>query len=76
MNYRWTIDYEEDLVFMKAVYDNFISKHPEFHWKQLVDFLDQNPSIASINSKYNGSNWYSKHIDELKNYNRDFTKKQ
>ena len=74
MNYRWTIDYKEDLEFMQAVYKNFIVDNPNFRWFELVEFLDNNPPIATINQKYNGVNWYGNHIDDLKTFDKSMTK--
>lgn len=74
MDYRWTIDYEEDLEFMRAVYKGFIEYNPNYHWLELVEFLDNNPSIASINRKYNGVNWYGKYINVLKNFDKRMTR--
>jgi len=74
MNYRWTIDYEEDLEFIRSVYNGFIKNNPNYNWLELVEFLDYNPSIASINSKYNGMNWYGKYINELKTFDPSNTK--
>ena len=74
MNYRWTIDYRKDLEFMQVVYKNFIEDNPNFFWHELVDFLDNNSSIAAINQKYNGVNWYGKYINVLKNFDKNMTK--
>ena len=73
MNYRWTIDYKKDLEFMQKVHKYFIVDNPHFRWFELVEFLDNNPSIASINKKYNGVNWYGKHIDDLKTFDESMT---
>ena len=68
MKYRFTIDYNDDLEFMKQVYKNFIVDDIFFTWQNLVKFLDNNPSIYSINRKYLGNNWFGKHIDELNTF--------
>jgi spore coat polysaccharide biosynthesis protein SpsF len=68
MNYRFTIDYQKDLEFMRKVYKNFISKNIYFTWQELVKFLDNNPSIKNINQEYFGNNWYGKHINQLKTF--------
>lgn len=74
MKYRFTIDYQEDLDFMKMVYNKFISKNIYFNCYELVKFLDENPLIKDINKNYLGINWYSKHIDQLKTFNPSKTK--
>jgi spore coat polysaccharide biosynthesis protein SpsF len=50
-NYRWTIDYEEDLEFVKKVV-NKIQKNPILT-DHIIDLLKKNPEIVKINKKYN-----------------------
>jgi len=74
MKYRFTIDYLEDLKFMRKVYKYFVIEDLFFTWQNLVKFLDENPSIYSINKNYIGVNWYGNHIDELKTFDPSKTK--
>jgi len=50
-NYRWTIDYEEDLEFVKKVVHK-IQKNPILT-QHIVDLLEKNPEIVKINKKHN-----------------------
>ena len=50
-NYRWTIDYEEDLEFVKKVVHK-IQKNPILT-HHIVDLLEKNPEIVKINKKHN-----------------------
>ena len=46
-NYRWTLDEEEDLHFLNAIYsqlDDFCS------WLEVIDFLKNNPKIIELNN--------------------------
>ncbi len=46
-NYRWTLDEEEDLHFLNAVYshlDDFCS------WLDVIDFLKKNPKVKELNN--------------------------
>ena len=44
---RWTVDYQEDLDFVRDVYANFAGHEPTFTYLELLDFLRQNPEIIS-----------------------------
>ena len=44
---RWTVDYQEDLDFVRQVYANFIGREATFTYSDLHDFLKQNPQAIS-----------------------------
>ena len=48
--YRLTVDYVEDYCLMKAIFTQFISSE-WFSIKDVIEFLDNNPSIIEINSQ-------------------------
>ena len=50
-NYRWTVDYEEDLKLVKKIVQK-ISKNPILT-EHIIDLLEKNPEIVKINKKYN-----------------------
>ena len=74
MTYRFTIDYQEDYQFIKRVYDELYPSKPDFSLKDILNLLNKNPEIKKINEKYNGVNWYRKHLDELKTISPSQTK--
>jgi spore coat polysaccharide biosynthesis protein SpsF len=45
---RLTIDYPEDLILCRAVYTTFKDKAPYIPLKDIITFLDENPSIKSV----------------------------
>jgi spore coat polysaccharide biosynthesis protein SpsF len=49
---RWTVDYEEDYKFVKAVYQELFKQDQVFHMKDIIDLLSRKPEIAAINAKY------------------------
>ena len=53
-NYRWTVDYEDDLKFVKNVVQK-IQKNPILT-HDIVNLLEKNPEIVKINKKYNHEN--------------------
>jgi spore coat polysaccharide biosynthesis protein SpsF len=69
MTHRWTIDYEEDYHFIKAVYEALYPHNPHFGLAEILALLEQRPDIAAINAAYAGVNWYCHHLAELKTIN-------
>ncbi|MBK7867041.1 MAG: glycosyltransferase family protein [Ignavibacteriales bacterium] len=74
MTHRWTIDYEEDYLFIKKIYDELYSANKHFSIYDILSLLERNPEIAAINNKYAGVNWYRNHLKELKTVTVDQTK--
>ena len=46
-NLRWTLDYFEDLLFIRQVFKNWISSEDKFGFEDLLVFLRQNTSLHS-----------------------------
>ena len=46
-NERWTVDYQEDLDFVRQVYANFIGREASFTYSEMLGFLKQNPQAIS-----------------------------
>lgn len=74
MSHRWTIDYEEDYLFIKTVYDELWSPVKHFSLIDILNLLERKPSIAAINRKFAGVNWYRHHISELKTISNEQTR--
>jgi spore coat polysaccharide biosynthesis protein SpsF len=74
MSHRFTIDYYEDYLFIKRVYDELYDKNNFFDLKDVLKLLEENPDIMKINEKYSGVNWYRKHLSELKTISNNQTK--
>jgi len=66
MSHRFTIDYNEDYLFIKTVYEELHHQHSLFTLDDILNLLDRKPEIKKINEKYCGVNWYRNHLDELK----------
>jgi len=45
--YRWTVDYPEDLEFVRKVYSNFVGREDVFKFEEVLDFVKCNPGIQS-----------------------------
>lgn len=66
-SHRWTIDYEEDYIFIRTVYDELYEKKNNFSLYDILNLLKEKPYIEQINKEFAGRYWYDKHLDELKN---------
>lgn len=47
-NHRWTLDTQEDLNFIRAVYER-IEDQSSFLWRDVLMLLEQNPDVVQIN---------------------------
>ena len=65
MSHRFTIDYEEDYRFIKAVYEELYPSNPLFGLREILELLERRPDIFEINTSMAGVNWYRHHLDEL-----------
>ncbi|MFM8743114.1 MAG: acylneuraminate cytidylyltransferase, partial [Cytophagales bacterium] len=74
MTHRWTIDYAEDYEFIKQVYEKLFYNNPEFTLQDILNLLDEAPSMMEINGKWAGVNWYRNHLHELKTINKHQTR--
>lgn len=74
MTHRWTIDYEEDYLFIKSVYDELYPLKNLFTLDDILLLLKRKPELGRINEKYAGVNWYRHHLGELKTINPDRTR--
>ncbi|MFI5252133.1 MAG: cytidylyltransferase domain-containing protein [Bacteroidota bacterium] len=67
VTHRWTIDYEEDYRFISTIYSYLWRKdRPIFKMHDILNLMEENPSLAQINAKFSGISWYRNHLHELK----------
>jgi len=76
MSHRWTIDYPEDYVFIKAVYDNLYPVNNNFSLNDILGLLRSKPDLMKINASYCGVNWYRNHLDMLTTIDSDKTRSE
>jgi spore coat polysaccharide biosynthesis protein SpsF len=74
MTHRWTIDYEEDYIFINAIYNQLYEKNPAFGLYDILDLLKRKPILKEINNKFIGVNWYGHNLNELKTITMNETK--
>ena len=66
LTHRWTLDYEADYAFIKAVYEALYPQNRLFSLNDILAFLERCPDVAAINQHLAGMNWYRHHLEELK----------
>lgn len=74
MSHRFTIDYEEDYLFIKKVFEELYPGNPQFTLADILTLCETREDIYQINAKYAGVNWYRNHLDELKTVDHSQTK--
>jgi len=67
--HRWTIDYEEDYAFIRAVYEALYPSDPRFGLEDILAYVAANPDVAALNAHYAGHYWYRNHPGELRTVN-------
>jgi len=63
--HRFTIDYEEDFLFIKEVYEQLYPANANFNLSDILQLLQEKPEIRALNAKYAGHYWYMNHLTEL-----------
>jgi spore coat polysaccharide biosynthesis protein SpsF len=59
-SHRWILDYEEDYVFIKKIFDELYPENKFFSIYEILSLLDKQPHLKYINSKYLDLNIYNK----------------
>jgi spore coat polysaccharide biosynthesis protein SpsF len=49
---RWTVDHEEDLTFVRRVFEELYPQDPAFTMWQVLDLLEREPHLSEINSAH------------------------
>lgn len=74
MSHRFTIDYYEDYLFIKKVFEELYPQNPAFSLEDILTLLQEKPEIYEINQHFAGVNWYRNHLGELKTITSEQTK--
>lgn len=59
---RWTVDEEQDLRFVQAVYGALYPSNPSFGMQDILELLHQRPDIAALSGKYRRNEGYEKSL--------------
>tara|TARA_B110000003_G_C16498421_1_gene476407 strand:- start:154 stop:915 length:762 start_codon:yes stop_codon:yes gene_type:complete len=65
---RWTVDEPEDLDFVRKVYHSLYEKNPLFVMKDILDLLDSEPELMSINNSFVRNEGLEKSLIEDKGF--------
>ena len=49
---RWTVDYQEDMDFVRAIFKEFFGRESEFSYHEVRNFLWKNPELQSKNHRF------------------------
>lgn len=49
---RWTVDYKEDLDFVREIFHLLYEKNPFFTMEEILESIEKNPQLTEINKKY------------------------
>lgn len=65
---RWTVDEPEDFELVSRIYDHFIKEEgtEAFGYQDILKYLDENPELKAINSKFTRNEGYEKSLMEDK----------
>jgi spore coat polysaccharide biosynthesis protein SpsF len=74
MSHRFTIDYQEDYLFIKRVFEELYPVNKSFSCDDILSLLNREPEIYQINAQYAGVNWYRHHLNELKTIHPEQTR--
>jgi len=58
---RFTVDYEDDLEFLRKIFSKLNNKE-NIHLKQILKILEDNPQLVKINSSHKRNERYKKSI--------------
>lgn len=62
-NLRWTVDEKEDFILIKKVYEHLYDDEKIFLMKDILQLLDDNPSLLEINDMYERNEGLQKSLD-------------
>ena len=63
-DHRWTVDEPEDFEVVSKIYEHFFELGiNDFNYKDIIDYLNTNPEIKKINSKYSRNEGLQKSIN-------------
>jgi spore coat polysaccharide biosynthesis protein SpsF len=67
MSHRFTVDYAEDLAFVRAVFDELQRPgESPFSLDEILQLLQRRADIFALNRHLAGVNWYRHHLGELR----------
>jgi len=62
--YRWTVDEPEDFALVTKIYEALYPQNQDFTTNDILDFLQNNPSIGALNARFVRNEGYQKSLTE------------
>jgi spore coat polysaccharide biosynthesis protein SpsF len=63
---RWTVDEPEDFELVTRIYEALYPQNPQFTTQDILAFLDKNPHLLEINSRFERNEGYQKSLERDK----------
>lgn len=63
--YRFNLDYIEDFIFLKKIFENLYSKNKFFSMEDTIDWLEKNPEVLRLNSHIKSNQSWNKRIKKI-----------
>lgn len=67
---RWTVDEPEDFEFVKEIYRSLFPKNPDFGMHDVLNLIEQNPELPSINNNFTRNEGLQKSLKDDKQFIR------
>ena len=74
LSHRWTLDYYEDYLLIKNIFEELYEKNPQFGMNEILKLNKEKPGMFAINREHRGYYWYRNHINELKTLKQELIK--
>jgi spore coat polysaccharide biosynthesis protein SpsF len=65
-SYRWTVDQEEDLLFVREIFKRLYTKKKIFYMDDIIDLLKKHPELLKINSRIQRNEGYLRSLQKDK----------
>lgn len=74
--YRFNLDYPEDYVFLKSVFEGMYNSNPFFTMENVIDWLGEHPEILKLNAHIKPNLGILKSFEEDRNLGFDTSSKE
>jgi len=64
--HRWVLDYPEDYVLIRTVFERLLPVRPQFNLEDILALMEREPALAGLNRMHIGRSWISRHQGELR----------
>ncbi len=55
---RWTVDYQEDIDFVRAIFHEFLGREKSFTYEDVMGFLNSHPKLRAKNNRHSSRGHY------------------